>query len=342
MSTTATSTTATYNTDPNVKIPAAVLANAQKAEELMKRATGEVTEPGNEPPATPETTPPATPEATPPAEAPAPAAEATPPAPAPAPTEPKTEDWEQKFRSEQGRAKRLREDLDRAHADLAAVEAENKSLREQLTAAPAAGTSLITPEELSEYGEDFMSVVGKKAEEIAAPLRKQLADLQAQMQGIGVKETVSAHQRMLNSLDEANPKWREINSNQQFIDWLAATTEELSGQSFKSLLDSAVQRHDAARVGRIISRFQQEHPAFAPTTPQPVADPLAQLAAPGRASPATPPNPGQAADKPFIKASDISAFYSDVTRNVFRGRDEEKKRLERMYEEAVRDGRVIP
>jgi hypothetical protein len=330
-------------------LPPAVLANARKAEELAKQFA-ESQNPQPQAPAQPEPQPqpqPAQPEV----QAQKPEPTVTQPGneqqfqQPTTETPPRPDDFEQKFKSEQGRNKALRTQLDDLVRENAAMAAELKSLRERMAAPEMSfqpGQRLVTDEEIAEYGEDFMSVVEKKALEKVVPLQQQIADLQAKMDGVATQSRVSARQRMFDSLDVSHPNWREINQNPTFIDWLKNTSDDFSGQNLKSLLDSAVERNDASRVGRFIARFQQEHPAFAPqATPQPVHDPLADLAAPGRAKSAgTPVTAAQSAEKPFIKASQITQFYSDVTRGKYRGRDEERQRLERMFDEAVRDGRV--
>jgi hypothetical protein len=81
-------------------------------------------------------------------------------------------------------------------------------------------------------------------------------------------------------------------------------------------------------------------PAAPPASPAPSKTPLANLAAPGRARTPAGGSPPPA-EKPQIRASEISAFYRDVNRGLYKGRDDEKTRIENMIWDAQRDGRIV-
>jgi len=110
-------------------------------------------------------------------------------------------------------------------------------------------------------------------------------------------------------------------------------------------LKAAYAANDAPRVLAFFNGFLAEEaastpPAPAPDPAAPVAPkvPLETFAAPGRAkSAATPLVPPE---KPTISRADVTKFYEDLRRGVYRGRDEEKARIEAMIFEANRDGRI--
>jgi hypothetical protein len=332
--------TASQNPTHSNFIPPAVRAQAERAEALMKAAKEASPEAPAEAPAE-------TPQVETPAPAPEMTFEAKPPAaepPAPVTDAGNDQSWEQKFKSEQGRTRALRDEVAKMRADMAALQAQLETYQRGAPEVNFSGERLVTPEEEKEYGAEFMDLVGRRAKEIAAPLMKELTDLKAQLNGSKAVEKVNSQKTYYETLDKQVSNWRQINQSPDFLSWLQEK-DAYSGQIRQDLLQSAHNSMDAERVLRFFRGFLQEAAAVAPQSDaQPDATqgkvPLEQLAAPGRAKSATVPSTGTV-DKPIISTSEITAFYTAVAAGKFRGNQPEKDRIERLIWDAQNEGRVV-
>lgn len=323
--------------DPNVRLPAAVVAATQRAvaiQEEMRKAQA-----ASEAPPAPDPVPPQPP---------------APPGPAADPhaSEP---DLEHKLRSAEGRlAKAERERLALA-SRLAALEAQRPVLQ-QSQPQPVAEIEvkrLVTPEEEEEYGTDFLKVVGRKArEELASELfkvQRQINDLTGRVGNVSQSVAMSARDTMKAELDQALPSWREINYDDKFLSWLALQ-DPFSGVIRHELLKSAYAANNTSRVLTFFKAYLAEEAAGSPPSPgngaqpapnggtPPTKIPLESLAAPGRASPAAPPVP---ADKPVITRTQITQFYADVAAGRYRGREAEKLENDAAIVLAANEGRIV-
>lgn len=337
----------TSQDDPNVKMPAAVRAAAERANELHAQLKDqptpdqppvEVTPQGNQP------TLDAASLAQPPAN----------PAPMPEPEQqPGSEDegWEAKYNAMAGRVRKLtktNEQLQDTVNNLQSVIATMTSA--PAPAAPAQPISVdptVTPEEENDYGKDLLSVVGKKAYDIVAPLLKQQADqiskLTEQVNSVAGAQVMGAREKMLATMDKELPHWREINTNDDFLAWLALP-DGYSGVIRHNMLKDAFAAGQTSRVLAFFKGFQAEQAVTTPARdpqPQPgsemVTVELAELAAPGKAKSAAAP---AAAEKPIFTRASISSFYADVAAGKYRGRDTEKDALERQIFAAQKEGRI--
>lgn len=326
--------------DPNIKIPAAVRLLAEQADAAFRQA-----HPQASPAATPDA-PPADPvAATPPAE--------PPPAPAPivTPMGNDTINWEHRYKSMEGRYKR-------AENDILAMSEQIRTMQSQLATAmtqPTAPTpkeleaaSLLSPKEIEEYGNEFLDVVGKRAKETLSSefvaIKNELDQLKKVVQGTTQVTAAQSRRNLEATLEEKIPNWRDVNVDPAFHSWLALP-DLFSGAIRHTLLTAAYEQNDAPRVVAFFKGFLSQEAASAPHTSEPApADPMSgkipleQLAAPGRAKTAAAQN--APAEKPIFTHAQISGFYADVNRGKFRGRDDEKNRLERAIIEAGREGRI--
>jgi hypothetical protein len=211
----------------------------------------------------------------------------------------------------------------------------------------------LTPEERESYGDDFLQVVGKKANEIVAPLKRELEDkikeLNQRLGSVGGTVQQSLKDRMDSTLDQEVPQWRQLNETPSFLEWLQLT-DPYSGTIRINLLRDAYGQCNTPRVAAFFKGFLAEEAATAPrdqeatpqaaapqSAPQPGKPSLDQFAAPGRAKSAAGPAP---AEKPFFTRAQIATFYAASTAGKFAGREAEKQKIEAQIFEAQREGRV--
>jgi len=305
-----------------------------------------------------------------PPQEPAPSEPAPPPAPgAPPPGDttqpvstPPAEDeqtLEQRLRSTQGRLEQATKN-NQAMADrLAQMEQQFAVMKvkgaEPFVPAPApAKPKLITDQEAEEYGEEFLTVVGKRAKEEYAPEFEQLAQrlkrLEGQVEGVGTVLEKNQTKDIYQNLAEAVPNWRDINRSDQFKLWLQQP-DPYAGRRRHDMLTEAFSRHEANRVVTFFKGFLTEA-AGLPQTPQakdPSAPPLpgngngsgkpslADFAAPGRARSAPQQLPP---DKPVYTLAWIAKFMDDKRKGLYRGRETDADAIERDIYMAQHEGRI--
>lgn len=364
---------ATLKQDPNVKIPAAVKAAAERSEQLH-RSLRDNPEPVEEEKATQEGSDDES-KANPELDAKAladqkPEGKAEPQKVASeekpkdekaakaeksvAPADEET--LEHKYKSLLGRYSRSQEQL-RTLADevqnlrgtLAAMQSAPPELKAREEANPELDPeAMITPEEADDYGEDFLKIVGKRARQEVSRVTKAYQDeinqLKKQLEGVSGFVKQDQQSKLLSTLDAQLPAWRKLNSNEDFLDWLSLP-DPYSGAIRHDMLKAAYAQGNAHRVLAFFNGFLAEEAAVAPATEEPPLGkptqpkvPLESLAAPGRAkTAASTPAP---AEKPILSRAQIAAFYAEVAAGKFRGRDDEKASAEKVIFEAQREGRI--
>jgi len=342
----------TNRVDPNVKIPAAVLAAGAKADAYYQQeAAAQDTENGNTEEKPEEIASEASNQET--IEATQTEAKEAPITGTP--EQPKAEDeqsWEHRYKSMKGRYDRANEQMRSLSEQVASLQNVIATMQVS-SAAPAekgeeaAIERLITPEEENDYGQEFLKVVGKKAKEELLPVinkyEAKIAELEARLQGVNGYVAQDARTRMLSSLDEKVPNWREINKDENFLTWLQLP-DLYSGAIRHELLKAAFERNDTPRVQAFFTGFLAEEAALDPAsaetgrTEAPAKMSLENLAAPGRAKSAAATS--APAEKPIFTRAQIAKFYADAAAGKFKGRDADRDRLERQIFEAEREGRI--
>lgn len=327
-------------TDPQVHIPRSVRRQAAQADQLHKLIT-------NGPDA--------------PQDPPAPNSEMTmdPGAPAPQVTAPVTqqpqwtaEEAHRNYKAMEGRYRKANESLENANQRI--TDLENMIAQMRATQQPATQVdSLLTPEEIQDYGPEFIDLVKRTAAETTRPLLAEIGRLQAQLGQVGQKVEVQRIDDMHDKMDQIMPQWRELNANPRFIEW-SNLHDVYSGAIRKALMQEAWDRGDARRCAAFFNGFLAEENATDPTRVQPVRQgpqpaPMApvapqaritleSLAAPGRARSAAGDPP---AEKPMYTPQQISQFYVDVAQGRYRGREAEKAQIEADIHMAQFEGRIL-
>jgi len=235
---------------------------------------------------------------------------------------------------------------------------------------------LVTAQEVKEFGADLIDVVRRVAREEVVPrvrtLEEQFRPTQQTVQQMApmVSQTAEdsrrtaaqvAHDQMCNGLDAAvtdangNSVWEAVNQSPDFQAWLDAV-DPYSGAKRGAMLVQAYESHNVPRVAAFFTGFMKEHAAVAPTgqqqapTPQgtpPAGTPavsLASLAAPGTGigGPANAGAPNESGQQRVYTLAEISAFYRDSQRGVYKNREPERQALEKDIFLAQKSGRVRP
>ena len=213
---------------------------------------------------------------------------------------------------------------------------------------PAAPTqaSLLTAQEVEDYGQDMIDVVKRAAREEVGQeldtLRAENENLKTQVGGVQQTTAVTARQTMLNYLDGELSGWRQINTEPVFVQW-AEDIDTFSGQRRIDMLRAAFEQNNGPRVLAFFRGFTTENAAFQTQSQieparQPQVD-LNSLVAPGRASDGDAPRAPEG-NKPTYSQADIQQFYANVNRGVYKSDPAEKDRIERDIFAAQSDGRI--
>src|SRR5271166_6079464 len=313
---------------------------------------------------------------------PQPAASPAPPAAAAPPEDPTSEQrykvLQGKYNAEvprlQAQNKDLQQRFEAMQNQLASTQALLAGIGQQPQAPqlgqPAPQPSLVTAKERTEFGEDLYDFVKRAAQEVVAPqvhsLEERFRPVAQTVQQLAptVQQTREdqqrtsadvAHEKMCNGLDDLAEGWETVNMSPEFQAWLAEV-DPYAGAQRGAMLAQAYGKGDVTRVAAFFTGFTKEHAAVAPSGQQPqpagqgtppAATPnvsLASLAAPGTGigGPAAAGTPNESGQQRVYTAAEISAFYTDVRKGAYRGRDADKQAIEKDIFLAQKQGRVRP
>lgn len=321
-------------------LPKAAQAALERAEQIEQELQAP-------PPSDPTPAPP--PAEEPPAPAPAPAPEPPPPAPA--------ENWEQKYRSLQGKY----------DAEVPSLQAQIRTLTGQVAeltakvqtppkpadpppAAPEPPPKLVTDKDVENFGPDVIDLIARKAQEIVAEqtgkltgelqaLRAENAKLAAQVEGTAETASKAAYTGFIGEVRKRVPDLDTLDQNQSWLDWCMGV-DPLSGSQRQLLLNDALTKGDLERTVAFIDTWRKTQPANPDPTP-PAKDPAVEAELRSQLEPGTSKTPPAPAPEPSsITASDIAKFYDDVTKGKYRGRDQERLAREAEIDKAIAEGRV--
>jgi FtsZ-binding cell division protein ZapB len=287
------------------------------------------------------------------------------PSPQPQPISQPQDDWQNRYRTLQGKydheLPQLRSHIQQLENLIATMQ------RPAATQEPAQQQMAqieIPEEDYTTYGPDFVDSTRRWAraevqQDIEA-MRREIDGLKQyanQTTGDRLKDRVRAE---LDRDPEIAGQWQYLDTDAGFNAWLN-DIDPFSGARRLDMLRSAYASGDAVRTGRFFKAYLQEHtvetrmPTAASQTPGPVTQypngnghygngagqvDLAAYAAPGRAPNAT-PGPG-AGERRIWTNRDIQAFYEGRLKGRFKGREAEADRLERDILAAAQEGRVSP
>lgn len=223
---------------------------------------------------------------------------------------------------------------------------------------PVTPVTLLTPQEIEDYGPDLIAIMRKAAKEEFQPIINKLeadnATMVSNMASAAENTATNARQRMYETLDSGLANWREINKEVNFLDWLAGS-DLLSGSSKQALLTNAFETNDASRVLLFFKQYlEQTTVSSADATPATNAQPataaeviapvqLDTLVAPGKPRGSEVTTGAQDGEKSIWTEAEIAAFYNDVRMGKFKNNPEEQQRIEAdLFAAASEPGRIVP
>ena len=269
-------------------------------------------------------------------------------------------DWKQKYSVLKGKydaeVPRLSQDVRDANGRITNLEGKLAGLATQTIIKPApASRTDFTPEEIADYGEDLLDVMGRKARGIVESefrpqidsLKTEVSHLKTQLGETGQKVGKFEINEVFAQLDATVKDWRAVNVDPSFHEWLDRA-DPYSGHIRKDLLLQAFNRKNAHQVKAFFDGFGQENATVVPpsTDPQPPGQEgrrrstlnLGDYIAPG--TPRSGGDTGAPKEKRIWTNQEIGAFYASVQKGHYRKRPDDKTRIEADIVAATREGRI--
>lgn len=204
----------------------------------------------------------------------------------------------------------------------------------------------LTEQDVQNYGSELVDFTQRAAAQAVAPKFREIEQQNAELRKRLAEE---ARFRLDQAVELAVPNYREIDKDPRWHRWLLGV-DLLSGYVRQQLLNEAIAAANAPRVISFFRGFQHEEAATGHIEPAPVSQqaappreaaiPLASLAAPGRARPATGGDASVPLDRPTYTRAQIAKLYADHRRGAYVGREVEWARQEADLYTAQREGRV--
>ncbi len=258
--------------------------------------------------------------------------------------------WEQKYKTLQGmyntdvpRLNSANRDLNSRVQQLESLLGDLNKKEEPVQEAPV--EKLITEDDVKEYG-DSIDVMRRAAKEEVAGELARVRELEAeieklkgvvpQVQQVQQQQKTSSEQQFWNTLNVEVPNWNEINSSSDFQSWLLEI-DPLTGMTRQVYLEDAQKKLDATRVATFFSTYEQARGTADDARETRSSNPeLAKQVAPGRGRSTKPTASG---GKTYTPA-DIKKFFEDVRFGKYKGREEERGKIERDIFAAQQEGRI--
>lgn len=217
------------------------------------------------------------------------------------------------------------------------------------SAPPVQAEKLVTDKDVEEYGDSLEVMRKVSREEVGsvsqrmAQLEKMISQLQSnvvpQIQAVAQKQAVSAEQQFWADLSAAFPNWRDVNDNQEFQSWLLEV-DPLTNISRQTYLEDAQRGLDAHRVANFFRAWLDKtgQATVAQNTGRVSAtSELEKQVTPGRSKNSGTPSTSKAR---VYTPMDIQKFFADVRQGKYKGREQERDRLERDIFAAQRENRI--
>lgn len=207
----------------------------------------------------------------------------------------------------------------------------------------------LTDKDTEDFGADMVDFAKRAVAEATSPLMTHIQNLEArlaQVQGVvpEVQKLAQGHaltqeERFFSALSTVMPDWKGINNDQRFHNWLLQA-DPMTGITRQTYLEDAQRSQDVNRVASIFNSWKELSGTSVPAQAKPntARSELELQVAPGRTHAAV-VTPNASAEKRYTP-QDINAFYSDVRKGVYKGREAERDALERDIFVAQREGRI--
>jgi cell division septum initiation protein DivIVA len=249
------------------------------------------------------------------------------------------EDWEHKYKTLQGVHNRHVGDLKQRIGDL---EGHIAQLAAQARSAPATPqTPEVNPQDAETFGQDLVEMVRRTAEGMSATATRELqgriAQLEQQLAGATAVASKTADEVFYERLAQLVPDWEAVNQHEDFLVWLGEV-DPLFGQPRQAALTQAGNARDVNRVAAVFNTWKGQSPEK--PKPAPRQEPQVSPRTSGNGAAQLSPE-AMAGQRPTITIQAVEAFYKDVQRGLWRGREGEMAQQEAIINAALAENRIV-
>jgi hypothetical protein len=258
--------------------------------------------------------------------------------------------WEQRYKSLQGM---FNAEVPRLTADNRELKAQVAQLQELMSSMTSKSKEpvnqerpkYVTDSDVADYG-DSIEVMRRVFREETTALTEKIAELEDQnlslrasvlprVEQMATAQATRADQQFWDGLTAQVPDWMQVNANPDFQSWLLEL-DTMTGRTRQDFLVEAQSNLDANRVAYFFKAWAGGNGAAAEQKPRKSSSELEAQIAPGRSRSGGAPTGGAKTYTP----QDIQQFFKDVSHGVYKGRDEERNRIEADIFAAQREGRI--
>jgi hypothetical protein len=229
------------------------------------------------------------------------------------------------------------------------------TLTTQAAATPALPKSterLVSDKDVEEYGES-LDVMRKVSREEYIPMIQKIAQLEQtlsalqgnvvpQVQNLVQRQAATTEQQFWAQLSNTVPNWKQINDDPDFQTWLLQA-DPLTGISRQTILEDAQRNFDVYRIASFF-KLWQDYSGQATVAQNSQrggsATELEKQVAPGRGRSGNAAATADASGKTYTPM-DIRNFFESVRQGKYKGREQERSRIERDIFAAQREGRIV-
>jgi len=209
---------------------------------------------------------------------------------------------------------------------------------------------LITEADVEEYG-DSIEVMRRVSKEETSAAQKKLEALEKQIESlqsnviprveqVAANQVKTSEQAFWSELSTAVPDWRDTNDSQKFQNWLLEI-DPLTGISRQTYLEDAQRNLDVGRVSNFFNAWRGSNGSEPNAQNNRKAQSSAELerqVSPGKGKSSGRPQSGSSKT---YSPNDIKSFFEDVRIGSYKGKEEERDRIERDIFSAQREGRIV-
>jgi hypothetical protein len=243
-------------------------------------------------------------------------------------------DWEHRFKTQKQKYDETVPVLRKENQELGDRVTELEKLIEK--AKPDADDAthnqpIFSPEEIEEYGADFLAVVERVAgrrEDPSIDIAKELNELKAQFNSIAEVQAKTDEDRFFDDLVGLVPDWEAVNEDEDFKKWLSEEMP-LTGKERQFFLIQAQKALNARKVASFFAAWKGE------SGQQTYLFDTVQGGEGGGETVAT-----EDYSNEIITKAEIKQFYDDLKLGRYRKNEEEARQIEMRIFRAQRENRV--
>lgn len=245
------------------------------------------------------------------------------------------ETWERRYRTLQGFHKQNISDLKRRLEEANDRNQELTAKVERLSSPKTEPT--LDPKHADVFGADLVEMVKQVAESMfmgaAQAFERRLELIEQHLKGTVAATAKTADEVFMERLLARVPDFEAVNTSEGFLSWLEEI-DPVYGLPRQNALTAAGDARDVDRVAAIFNAYKAtiKKPAEATATTK-----LDKQVSPRSSGASQTPVP----QREVFTVAEVQAFYRDVQRGAYRGREAEAERLEEMFNAALAEGRIV-